>query len=99
VDPDSELPEAAWTNAAPVATPAACVEQRIADDVSETGTNSQDAAFETCLSKQLWTSSGSAETDLRGVVRQAMAKSRSANSRLGGLELPASGRETPGRAN
>jgi hypothetical protein len=100
VDPDSELPEAAWPKVAPVATRVeACVDQRVADNVSETGTNSQDAAFETVLSKQPWNSGGSAETDLRGVVRQAVANSRSANLRSRGPELPASGRESPGRAH
>jgi hypothetical protein len=80
VDPDSELPEAAWPEVAPVATqvevPATCVDQKSENDVSETGTNSQGAAFETVLSKQPWTSRGSGETDLREVVRVAMAKSR-----------------------
>jgi hypothetical protein len=98
VDPDSELPEAAGPEVAPVATqveaPATCVDQKSENDVSETGTHSQDAAFETVLSEQLWNSRGSGETDLREVVRQAMAKSR-----LAGRALPANGRESPGRAN
>jgi hypothetical protein len=86
VDPDSELPEAAWPNVAPVATqvaaPAVYVDQTVADNVSKTRTNSQDTAFETELSEQPRTSSGSGETDLRQVVREAMAKSRLASSRL-----------------
>jgi hypothetical protein len=102
VDPDSELPEAAGPEVAPVATqveaPATCVDQKSENDVSETGTHSQDAAFETVLSEQPWNSRGSGETDLHEVVRQAMAKSRQAKSRSGGRELPANGRESPGRA-
>jgi hypothetical protein len=58
VDPDAGPLEAAWPKVAPVAAlveaPAACVDQRIADNVSEKETNSQDAAFETWLSEQLW---------------------------------------------
>jgi hypothetical protein len=58
VDPDAG-PEAAWPKMAPVATPpeatlpeviqapAACVDQRLEGEVSETGTKSQHAAFET----------------------------------------------------
>jgi hypothetical protein len=88
VDPDAELPDAAWPKAAPVATrveaPAACVDRKVADIVSETGTNSQDVAFETELSEQLLNRGfrGSGETDLREVVREAMAKSRLAVRKL-----------------
>jgi hypothetical protein len=87
--------------AAPVEASAACVDQSIEDYVSGNGTNSQDAAFETWLSAQSGNlgSGGSGEMDLREVVREAMAKSRLVNSRLAGRELPANGRETPGRAN
>jgi hypothetical protein len=65
------------------------VDQRIADNVSETKTNSHNAAFETWLSEQLWNwaATGSGETDLPEVVREAMA-----NSRVGGQKLPANGR-------
>src|SRR5476649_1700260 len=86
--------------AAPVEASAACAEQRIEEYVSENGTNSQDAAFETWLSAQSRNlgSGGSIETDLRDVVREAMAKARLVNSRLGGRELPANGRESPRRA-
>jgi hypothetical protein len=100
VDPDAGPLEAAWPKVAPVAAPveapAADVDQRVEDNVSENGTDSQDAAFETWLSEQPWNrgSRGSGETDLREVVREAMA-----NSRLGGWELPANGRESPGRAD
>jgi hypothetical protein len=82
--------------AAPVEASAACAEQRIEEYVSENGTNSQDAAFETWLSAQSRNlgSGGSIETDLRETMREAMA-----NSRLAGRELPANGRESPGRAN
>jgi hypothetical protein len=103
VDPASELPDAASPKLAPVATqveaPAAYVDQGVADKVSETGTNSQHAAFETSLSEQPGTSRGSGETDLSAVVRQAMARSRLAHSHLTGRELPANGRESPGRAH
>jgi hypothetical protein len=58
VDPDAGPPEALRPKVAPVATrveePAACVDRRVADNVSETGTNSQDVAFETELSEQPW---------------------------------------------
>jgi hypothetical protein len=86
--------------AAPVEASAAFVDQRIEDYVSGNGTNSQDAAFETWLSAQSANlgSRGSGEMDLRDVVREAMAKSRLVNSRLGGRELPANGRESPRRA-
>jgi hypothetical protein len=96
VDPASELPDPAWPKAVPVEAPAATADQTVADNVPETGTNSQDAAFETSLSEQPWAqgSRGSGETDLRDVVRQAMA-----NSRLAARELPANGRESPGRAD
>jgi hypothetical protein len=105
VDADAGPLEAAGPKVAPAAAPfeapAACVDQRIEDYVSETGTNSQDAAFETWLSAQSRNlgSGGSIETDLREVVREAMAKARLVNSRLGGRELPANGGESPGRAN
>jgi hypothetical protein len=94
VDPDAGPLDAARPKMAPVATqveaPAACVDQGVADNVSETGTNSQDAAFETRLSEQPWTSRESGETDLR----EAMA-----NKRVAGRELPANSRESPRRAD
>jgi hypothetical protein len=86
--------------AAPVEASAPCVDQSIEDYVSETGTNSQDAAFETWLSAQSADlgSRGSGETDLREVVREAMAKSRLVFA-FGGRELPANGRESRGSAD
>src|SRR5476651_2434527 len=47
VDPDTGPQQAAWPGAAPVEAPAAGVDQRIEDNVSEDETNSRDAAFET----------------------------------------------------
>jgi hypothetical protein len=100
VDPDVGPLQAAWPEVAPVAAQveasAACMDQRVADKVSEPGTNSQDTAFETMLSKQPSNRGARAlgEPDLRQVVRQAMAKSRS-----GGRKLPANSRESPGRAD
>jgi hypothetical protein len=101
VDPNAGPLEAAWPEAAPVEAPAAVVDQNIEENVSEDGTDSQDAAFETWLSEQPWNrgSRGSDETGLREVLREAMAKSRLAESRFGGRELPANGRENPGRAD
>jgi hypothetical protein len=109
VDPDAGPLEAAWPKVAPVAAPveapAADVDQWIEDNISDDEMNSRDAAFETWLSAQPWNQPrGSGETNLREVVREAMAKSRLANSRLansrlGGRELPANGRESPGRAD
>jgi hypothetical protein len=76
VDPDAGPLDAAWPKVEPVAArveaSAACVDQRIENDVSENGTNSQDTGFETWLSEQPWSQSrGSGETDLREVVREA----------------------------
>jgi hypothetical protein len=92
VDPDAEPQQAAWPEAAPVA----CVDQRIEEQISEDGINSHDAAFETWLSEQPWNrrSRGSGKTGPREVVREAMARSSSA-----GRESPATGRESPGRAD
>jgi hypothetical protein len=79
VDPNAKAPQAAPPKAAAVATrvgaPAACVDQRVADNPSENEINSQDAAFETWLSAQPWNQGarGSGETDLREVLREAMA--------------------------
>jgi hypothetical protein len=97
VDPDAGPQQAAaWPGTAPVEALAADVDQSIADNVSENETNSRDVAFETWLSEQPWNrgSRGSGETDLHEVVREAMARSR-----LTGRELPANGRESPGRAD
>jgi len=58
VDPDAEPLHAARPKAAPSVAPAgapvACVEQRMENDASTNGTNSQDAAFETWMSEQPW---------------------------------------------
>jgi hypothetical protein len=92
VDPGAGRLEAARPGAAP----AACVDQRIEKNVSESGIDSQDAAFETWLSEQPWNrgSRGSGKIGLREGVHEAMA-----GSRLAGRELPANGRESPGRAD
>ena len=51
-DPDAGPLEVTWLGAAPVEGPAAYVDQRIEDYVSENGTNSQSVAFETWLNAQ-----------------------------------------------
>src|SRR5471030_654932 len=78
VDSDAEPLEAAGPKVAPVAAPAACVDPRIDEDVSEDEANSHDVAFETWLSAQPWNhvSTGSGEMDPRAVLREAVAKSR-----------------------
>jgi hypothetical protein len=90
VDPDAGPLEATWPRAT------RDVDQWIEDNVSENETNSRDVAFETWWSEQPWNrgSRGSGETDLHEVGREAMARSR-----LPGRELPANGRESPGRAD
>jgi hypothetical protein len=101
VDPNAKPKQAARPGAAPcvapVEEPEACVDQPIEENVSENGIDSQDVAFETRLSEQPWNreSRGSGETGLR----EAMAGSIFAKSRLRGRELPANGRESPGRAD
>ena len=87
-DPDIERLEAARPKAAPVAAPAPHTVQRIEENVSEDNTNSQDVAFETWMSVQPWNQ----EPNLSQRLREAMA-----GSRLAGRELPAPGRESPGR--
>ena len=81
-DPDARPSEAARAGAAP----AACVEERIENNVSESGMDSHDAAFETWVSEQPWNrrSKGSGKTGLREGVREAMTGSRLAKSRSGG---------------
>jgi hypothetical protein len=97
VDPDAGSQQAAWPGTAPVEAPAD-VDQWIEENVSESETNSQDAALETLWSEQPWIqSSGSGGMGLRAVVREATAGSLLARSRLRGRELPATGRESPGR--
>ena len=95
-DPDAERRAAARPGAAAVEAPAPDVDQRIEENVSENGIYSQGAAFETWLSAQPWNrgSRGSGETDLREVVREAMA-----GSCLAGRELAVNGRASPRRAD
>jgi hypothetical protein len=99
-DSGAEPRQAAVTGAAPVgapvAAPACGLDQRIAANVSQIEINSQRMAFETWMSAQPWTqgSRRSGETDLRAVMREAMAESR-----LRGREWSASGRESAGMAN
>jgi len=92
VDPDAGPQQAAWPEAAramlPAGAPAADVDQRIEEHVSDDGINSQDAAFETWLSAQ-FQGRGSGRPDgsrLHKVVREAMAELCSA-----GRELSANG--------
>jgi hypothetical protein len=98
-DPDAQPPQAARPEAAPVEAPAAGVDQRIDDNVSEHWEKSQDMAFETWLSEQPWNrrSKGSEETDLRSVMHAAMAGLHSPKSRSRGQEVSANARESPGR--
>src|SRR6195952_5627674 len=84
VNPDAGPQQAAWPEAAratlPKAAPAADVDQRIEEHVSENGINSQDTAFETWLSEQ-FQRPRSARPDgsrLHEVVREAMAEPLSA---------------------
>ena len=72
--------QAVWPKAARVAEPAACVDQRMAENVSENRTNSQGVAFETTVSAQPWNrgSRRSGKTGLHEGVRAATALSRSA---------------------
>ena len=95
-DPDAGRLEAARAGAAP----AACVGQSIEQNVSEDGIDSHDAAFETWVSKQPWNrrAKGSGETSLHEVACEAMAEPPLTKSRLAGRDLPATGRDSPGRA-
>ena len=52
LNPGGEPPKPACPNQAPIEAPAACVDQRTAENVSENGTNSHNTAFETRLNKQ-----------------------------------------------
>jgi len=66
VDPPTRPRETASPKVATVATrveaPAAGVDRRVADNVSENGTDSHETAFETWLSEQPWNATGSPET-------------------------------------
>ena len=100
VDPNATALKAASPKAAPIAAPVeapvARVYHRVVENVSKIGANSQDAAFETQLSKQPWNvaSKASGKAGLRDLVREAMAESR-----LAGREVPANGRESHGRTD
>jgi hypothetical protein len=96
VDPKGRPQKAARPEAAPAMAPAAGVDPRIAENVSENRTNSHDAAFETKLSERLWNrgSKGSAETGRSEMVREALAGMRAI-----GRELPANRLESPARAD
>jgi hypothetical protein len=95
-DRDIEWLEAARPKAAPVAAPAPAPQQdqTIEENVSENNTNPHDVALETWMSKQPWNQGPGRpdETGLHKRLREAMA-----GSRLAGRELPADGRESPGR--
>jgi hypothetical protein len=101
VDPDAGQPQAAWPGTAPVEGAAADVDQWTEENVSGDETNSRDVAFETWWSAQLQdqTSERPDGDRLHEVLRKAMAGSPLANSRLGGRELPANGRESPAMAD
>ena len=78
----------------PEAAPAAGLDQRTAENVSEDGADSQDTTFETWMSEQPWNQGGSGETDLHTVLHEAMA----AESRSRGRDLSANGHESPAMA-
>jgi len=92
VNPHAEPQQAA----PPEAAPAAEENHRIEEIVPKIETNSHNTAFETWLSQKPWnqTATGSSETDLRQVIREAMARSSLADQ-----ESLANGRESPGRAD
>jgi hypothetical protein len=97
IDSNAKSQQVARPEVAPVV---ADVEQRVAENVSDNGTNSQDAAIETKLSgvwQRVFARSG--EPDPREVLREAMANVRLANSSFGGRELPVNGRETLARVD
>ena len=76
--------------------PAAGVDQGLAGHVSNGGTNSHDAAFETWLNTLPWRrgTKGSGKTGRREVLHAAMAEPRAA-----GRDTPAKSHESLGRAN
>jgi hypothetical protein len=87
-------PKVAPVEAALVETPSAGGGQRVEENVSGDGADSHGTAIETWLSEQPWNQGldGSSRTGLGEVIRRAMARSR-----LEGRDLPANGRESPGR--
>jgi len=96
-DPDASGLEAMQSGAAPVEAPAAGVDARVEKNVSKTGANSQDMAFETRMSAYPShpESRGSGETGLREGVLGAMAGSLLAKSRERSRDLPANSRDSP----
>jgi hypothetical protein len=94
VAPYAEPPRAA----VPEATPAAGLDQRIAENVSNNEADSQEMTFETWMSRQLWDqgSGGSRETGLHTAVHEAIARSLLAESRSRGRQSSTNGREIPG---
>ena len=78
VDPDAEPQQ----TAGPEAAPAADLDQRIAENVSENGANSQEMAFETWMSEQPWNqgSGGSRETAKHGAGGPAIPSDKFAQS-------------------
>ena len=90
-DPDIERLEAARPKAAPVPHR----DQKIDENMPKNKTNSHSAAFETTVSNQPRNhgASGSGQIGLLKRIREAMAEPGFA-----GWELPANGRESPGRS-
>ena len=86
-DPDAELRQPAEP-----APKAAGPDQKIEENVTENEAISQGVAFETWMSEQPWSqgATGSSETGLLAIVREAMAEWRSQ-----GRELSANSRESP----
>jgi hypothetical protein len=94
VDPDIERLRAARPQAPPAAASAPQEDQTTNENVSETNTDHQDAAFETWMSSQPWNQAPGTpdETGLSKRLHEAMA-----GSRLAGQELPTNARESPSR--
>ena len=90
-DREIEWQEAARLKAAPAAAPAPQQDQPTNENVSETNTNSHDAAFETWISSQPWNQAPGTpdETGPSKRLHEAMAGSRQ--------QLPANARESPTR--
>jgi hypothetical protein len=101
VDPNAEPRQAAVPEAAPIAVPAACLDQKSAENVSENGADSQDTAFETWMSEQPWKrrNKASGEMGKRTVVPKAMAEPLRTKARLRERELSAYSRASPEMAD
>ena len=95
--PADEPPKAALPKAAPVQAPAACVDQKIAENVSENGIKSHDAAFETALSAQPLNQASNGQGSKRS-GETAPREATALLSRLNGRQQPANQRETTSRA-